>query len=127
VTCSQSNVGWICSLFVVGIVMQVIGVVWTAWDVSRTRRDLESRKVPSITVRNPGMQSGMFGLGQDPNTRLIENALNTAIDDLNVRLGDLATGALKLRALTVVLIAAGMVLTLVGTIVWLFSSVSCSG
>jgi hypothetical protein len=127
VSCSQSNVGWICALLVVGVAMQVFGVVWTAVDVYLTRRDLEARKVPPITVRNPGTQSGMFGLGQDPNTRLIQNALNTAVDDLNERLRDLATGALKLRAWTVVLIAVGMVLTLVGSLVWLFSSVSCPG
>ena len=100
-------------------------MAWTAIDVARTRRDLEGKQVSPITVRNPGTQSGMFGLGQDPNTTLIQNALNSAVDVLNERLRDLATGALKLRAWTVVLIAAGMVLTLVGSLIWLFSSVSC--
>ena len=95
--------------------------------MSTARDELEARRVPPITVRNPGIQSGVFGQGQDPNTRLIQNALNTAVDDLNERLHELAMRALKLRAWTVVLVAVGMVLTLVGSLVWLFSPVFCSG
>jgi hypothetical protein len=125
VSCSQSNLGLIVALLVIGVVGQVVGVVWTAADVYRTRQELEAKRVPPVTVRYPGMQSGMFGRGEDPNTRLIQNALNTAVDDVNQRVKELATGTLKLRSWTVTLIASGMVLTLAGSLVWLFSAVSC--
>lgn len=126
VSCSQSNVGWIAALLVVGVVGQIVGVVWTAVDVYRTRRELTTKQIPQVSVRSPGMQSGMFGFGEDPTTRMIQRSLNSAIEDMNHHLRELVTGTLKLRAWTVVLIACGMVLTLLGSLVWLWSPALCS-
>jgi hypothetical protein len=126
VSCSQSNVGLIAAILAIGVIGQIVGVVWTAVDVYRTRRELTTKQIPQVSVRYRGMQAGMFGHGEDPTTRMIEQALNGAVEDVNRRLRELVTGTLKLRPWTVVLIACGMVFTLLGSLVWLWSPALCS-
>jgi len=117
----------IAAMLAVGVVAQIVGVVWTALDVHRTRRELTTKQIPQVSVRVKGLQSGMFGHGEDPTTRMIQQSLNGAIEDVNHRLRELVSGTLKLRAWTVFLIAGGMVLTLLGSLLWLWSPALCSG
>jgi hypothetical protein len=121
VSCSQPHFGLIVALLVIGGLAQLVGVVWTAITVGSTRRALENRTFLPITINYSGPQPG-----QSPDTQKILDALNSAVDDLDVRLRDLVTEAFKVRAWPVFLIAGGLVLTLVGSLWWLASPVTCS-
>ena len=81
--------------------------------------------MPPVRVRKKGLQSGSFGMGEDPDTRIVQQAINRAIEDVNRRLSDLTTGALKLHPWTVAVIAGGMAVTLAGSLLWLFAPVTC--
>ncbi len=126
-SCSQTDLSWVVVLIVVGVAGQVFGVLWTARDVHLTRRELARRSVAPVIVRQRGMQDGVLGFGEDPDTRMVQETVNRAVEDINRRVSELITGTLKLRPWSVAVIAGGMIVTLAGSLVWLLAPIQCSG
>jgi hypothetical protein len=140
--CSQTDLWLIVFLIVVGVVGQMVGVWPTARGVQLTRKKLTTiRQVAPVVVQQHGGQSGVFGIGEDPETRMVEGTVNRVVEDINGAVADinraveeitdrvikLSAGTLELQPLSVVLIAVGMVVTLAGSLLWLYAPIHCSG